>query len=229
MSILQQIFKNDWAGLLQGQEEELLKIGNIVAEKRKETSVFPYSNEVFRAFNETPFGKLKVVLLGYDPYPNRYKGEPVACGLSFAPRNPEYLPPSLRIIKKSMEEDLLQGQPGDLNWFDLPKQGVLLLNAALTVEEGKSGSHLKLWENFTSGVLRTIQYNNTGLVFILLGKDANNFRPHINEAFNYVISRSHPASSVYSGSLWKHDKLWSECNKIIYGQTREKINWITPK
>jgi uracil-DNA glycosylase len=221
-NLLQQLFPPDWTELLKEQEEELIKIGTYVAERRKVRNVFPKSEEIFRAFHETPLDKVRCVLLGMDPYANMYKGEPVACGLSFATRNNDYQPPSLRILRQAACEDLGEG---DLDWENLPSQGVLLLNAALTVEEKLPGSHLKIWENFTLNLLKKIQFNNTGLIFVLLGKDAQKFRPSIVEAFHHVIVRSHPVSSVYSGKPWEHGYLFSEINKIIYSQNKEIIKW----
>jgi len=185
--------------------------------------VFPKSEEVFKAFWMTPVDKVKIIMAGMDPYPNLYKGEPVACGLAFAPRDPSYVPPSLRIIARSMQEDLGEGR---LNWHNLPSQGVLLLNTALTVEEKKPGSHLKLWENFTLAVLRQLQFHNTGLVFVLLGKDAQKLRPAINDFWNYIIERPHPVSEVYSGKKWEHKNMWSEINKIIKDLNGEEIQWL---
>lgn len=223
MKLVNKLLPPDWAQLLEDQEEELVKIGTYIAERRKVKNVFPKTEEIFRAFWETPLADVRVIWLGLDPYPNQYKGEPVACGLSFATRNGDYNPPSLRIITRAIYEDLGEGT---LDWFGLPKQGVLLLNSALTVEEKNPGSHLRLWHNFTMNLLKKIQFQNTGLIFVLLGNDANKFRPAITEAFHHVVSRSHPASEVYGGGLWKHNNLFTEINEITYGQTKETIKWL---
>jgi uracil-DNA glycosylase len=225
MSILNQILPKEWANLITEQENELLKIGTYIAERRTQCNVFPKSEEVFRAFWECPLDKVRVIMLSMDPYPNLYKGEPVACGLSFAPRNPSYVPPSLRIISRCIQEDLGEGE---LDWQNLPKEGVLLLNAALTVEEKSPGSHLKLWENFTLGVIKALQQYNTGLIFVLLGKDAQKFKPAINSSFNYVLERPHPVSEVYSGTKWQHNNLWSEINNITKGLNGETVQWLKP-
>jgi uracil-DNA glycosylase len=172
-----------------------------------------------------PLDKLRVIWIGMDPYPNLYKGEPVACGLSFAPRDPDYVPPSLRIISRCLQEDLGEGK---LNWHALPGEGVLLLNAALTVEEGKPGSHMKLWEEFTLNLIRKIQEYNTGLVFVLLGKDAQRFKPAVNDFWNYIIERPHPVTEVYSGKKWEHNKLWSEIDEICFKLNGDKIQWLKP-
>jgi uracil-DNA glycosylase len=159
------------------------------------------------------------------PYPNLYKEEPVACGLSFAPRNPSYVPPSLRIISRCIQEDLGEGS---LDWQSLPKEGVLLLNTALTVEEGKSGSHIKLWEDFTLKLIKKLQQNNTALIFVLLGRDAQKFKLIINTNQQYVLERPHPVTEVYSGKKWEHNNLWSEINEITFKVNGDKIKWLNP-
>jgi uracil-DNA glycosylase len=173
----------------------------------------------------TPLEKLKVVWIGMDPYPNLYKEEPVACGLSFASRNPDYVPPSLRIISRCIQEDLGEGK---LNWHSLPGEGVLLLNAALTVEEKAPGSHMKIWENFTLSVIKGIQEYNTNIIFVLLGKDAQKFKAAIDPFWHHIIERPHPVTEVYSGTKWKHDNLWSEINKITKDLNAETIQWLKP-
>jgi uracil-DNA glycosylase len=210
---------------LKNHEELLLKIGKHIADRRQQTNVFPKSDEVFKAFWMCPLDKVRCVMYGMDPYPNLYKGEPVACGLSFAPRDPNYVPPSLRIISRCMQEDLGEGK---LNWHSLPGEGVLLLNAALTVEEGKPGSHMKIWEEFTLTLLKELQQYNTGLIFVLLGKDAQRFKPAINDFWNYIIERPHPVTEVYSGKKWEHNNLWSEINKITNELNGDEIKWLTP-
>ncbi len=225
MSILEQLFPKDWANLLKDQEEEILEIGKYIAERRTQCNVFPKSEEVFRAFWECPLDKVRVIMLSMDPYPNLYKGEPVACGLSFAPRNPSYVPPSLRIISRCIQEDLGEGT---LDWQSLPKEGVLLLNTALTVEEGKSGSHIKLWEDFTLKLIQKLQQNNTALIFVLLGRDAQKFKLIINTNQQYVLERPHPVTEVYSGKKWEHNNLWSEINEITFKVNGDKIKWLNP-
>lgn len=202
-----------------------MRIGKQIAERRTKVNVFPKSEEVFKAFWMTPLDKVRVIWIGMDPYPNIYKGEPVACGLSFASRDPDYVPPSLRIISRCIQEDLGEGK---LNWHALPGEGVLLLNAALTVEEKAPGSHIKLWENFTLSVIRELQQYNTGLIFVLLGKDAQKFKPAISDFFNYIIERPHPVTEVYSGTKWQHNNLWSEIDDICFKLNGDKIQWLKP-
>ena len=104
----------------------------------------------------------------------------------------------------------------------------MLLNAALTVEEGKPGSHMKLWEEFTLNLIRKIQEYNASYVFVLLGKDAQRFKPAVNDFWNYIIERPHPVTEVYSGKKWEHNKLWSEIDEICFKLNGDKIQWLKP-
>lgn len=126
------------------------------------------------------------------PYPNIYKGEPSACGLSFVTEN-GYVNPSLRILCKC-----LNIEPSQFKDIMLSK-GVLLLNSALTLQQGKSGSHLKLWATFTRLLITFISFERKDIKWILLGKDAQRFKQYISNKDN-IVEAPHPVSYVYSGN-----------------------------
>src|SRR5690242_17074617 len=115
--MIEKILPEPWVKLLKDQEKKLIEIGTWLANRRKEVEIYPYSSEIFRAFHETLPDQIRVVIVGQDPYHNLFKGKPVACGLAFAPRDPDYLPPSLKILQKAANDDLGEGT---LDWSNLP-------------------------------------------------------------------------------------------------------------
>lgn len=163
------------------------------------------------------------------PYPTEYKGEPVACGLAFAPRDTEFVPPSLRMIYNNLKATLYKD---DLNFIDTDmdlhnwaKQGVFLLNAALTVEKNNAGSHLEFWRPFTERVIKTISENSSGVIFCFWGKDAQKFAPLVNSNAHHKLLASHPVSAVYKGSVWECDH-FTEINRILLHNNGDHIEWL---
>lgn len=222
---------DDWYRHLQPVIESnyFKNLAGFIATRRKEVNIFPESSKVFRAFNETPFSKIRVVILGMDPYPNLYKGQPVACGLAFAPSNPEYTPPSLRMIYKNLKEGIYKDDmnfPEDLNFENWAKQGVLLLNAALTVEESRAGSHLSHWKPFTEAVLKAISENSSGVIFCFWGKDAQQFAPLISDQAHHKLLAPHPVSAVYKGGTWDCNH-FEEINRILLHNNGDSIEWLS--
>ena len=179
--------------------------------------VFPPPKEVFRAFEVCPFEKVKVVILGQDPY----HGAGQANGLCFAVNEGVKLPPSLKNIFKEVESDLgvkMSGRGDLLPWAE---QGVLLLNSILTVEEGKAGSHEgKGWERLTDAAIRALSREREGLVFMLWGKYAQAKGAMIDREKHLVLEAAHPSPlSAYRGFFGcKH---FSQAN----GYLREPIKW----
>lgn len=163
------------------------------------------------------------------PYPNLYHGNPVASGLAFAPSDREYMPPSLRMIYKNLKETVYKDDmafPEDLNLESWAKQGVFLLNAALTVEHGEAGSHLKYWMPFTKYVIQKLSESTTGVVFCFWGKDAQQFAPLVNQKFHHVLTAPHPVSAVYKGGNWECDH-FQRINDILLNANGDKIDWLT--
>ena len=188
-----------------------------------EGKVYPAPKNIFRAFDLCPFDKVKVVILGQDPY----HGEGQANGLSFAVENGVRLPPSLLNIFKEIEGDL--GKPlahtdGDLSrWAE---QGVLLLNATLTVRAHTPGSHQdKGWEQFTDAVIRTLSEKRENLVFILWGNYAKAKGAHIDRSKHLVIESPHPSPfSAYSGFFGS--KPFSKANEYLIEHGETPIDWL---
>lgn len=192
-------------------------------EERKGTQVFPPKDEVFNAFRQTPFDRVKVVLMGQDPY----HGVGQAHGLCFSVQKGVAVPPSLRNIYKEMEDDLGIPQPNHgclMNWA---KQGVLMLNATLTVRKGEPKSHFgKGWETFTDGVIRTLCERSDPLVFILWGKSAKDKCENILNTRKHphaILKAAHP--SPYSATNFLGCRHFSKTNELLKGWGKLPINW----
>jgi len=220
---------DDWYHKLKHfiESDKFTELGKQVAHLRKTTTVYPPKEEVFKAFQLTPFQEVRVVILGQDPYPGVYKTEPVACGLAFAPRNTEFTTPSLRKIYNRIKEDFYMNEltfPVDLNLHKWAKQGVLLLNTALTVEAGKSGSHMNLWSEWTLEVLKAINEHNTGVIFCFWGSDAGK-HAHIVGEHNLAFRAPHPMAAHYAGKEWDCDH-FLKINDYLQKHNNYHIKWI---
>ncbi|MBK8555563.1 MAG: uracil-DNA glycosylase [Lewinellaceae bacterium] len=182
----------------------------LVQEKKAGKNIYPPGPLIFNAFNHTPFDKVRVVILGQDPYHN--PGE--AMGLCFSVPQGVKVPPSLANIYKEMLSDIGTPIPpnGDLtSWAD---RGVLLLNAMLTVEGGKPASHQKIgWQTFTDAVIKTISDQKEGVVFLLWGKFAQGKKPLIDELKHYVLEAAHP--SPLAGGAFFGCKHFSRTNELL--------------
>ena len=193
-----------------------------VREEYTNGSVYPAPKALFRAFELCPFESVKVVILGQDPY----HGVGQANGLSFAVSDGQRLPPSLQNIFKELESDLgtpLSNRSGDLSRW--ASQGVLLLNATLTVRAQTPGSHQgKGWEEFTDAVIRTLSEQREGLVFILWGNYAKAKGAHIDRSKHCVIESPHPSPfSAHSGFFGS--KPFSKTNEYLALRGKDPINW----
>lgn len=186
------------------------------------TNVFPPKNKIFAAFNLTALKDTKVVLLGQDPY----HGAGQAQGLAFSTPSDVKNPPSMRNILKEIEDDLGRRslcESGDLSsWAE---DGVLLINAILTVEEAKAKSHHKMgWEIFTDNLIKFISKNLSDVVFILWGSSAIKKTKIIDESKHHIISGVHPSPlSAYRGFFGS--KHFSKTNEILKSLNKQTINW----
>ena len=220
---------DDWYRRLKSyiESDHFSKVANHIKTKREEIEVFPPSKEIFRAFQLTPLSNVRVVVIGLDPYPTLYKNKPVACGLSFAPRDREYVPPSLRKIYDRVKEDFYDSEltfAVDLDIAYWAKQGILMLNAALTVEQGKPGSHMKVWELWTKEVIKTLNEYTTDIIFCLWGKDAQAFKTQIAD-HHIILESEHPVAANYQGRPWNCNH-FIEVNKHLEKANLNTINWI---
>jgi uracil-DNA glycosylase len=195
-------------------------------EKAAGKTIYPPSPLIFNAFNHTPFENVRVVIIGQDPYHGQdNKGQPQAHGLSFSVPSGVALPPSLQNIFKEISADLgvKFSKNGDLTpWAN---QGVLLLNATLTVEQSQAGSHQnKGWEQFTDAAIAALNKHRTGLVFVLWGSYAQKKGAIIDENKHLVLKSVHPSPlSAHRGFFGNHQ--FSSINTYLISQGQMPINW----
>jgi len=194
----------------------------LVQEKEEGHTVFPKNADIFNAFNYTPFDKVEVVILGQDPY----HGDGQAHGLSFSVKKGVVTPPSLKNIYKELETDI-EGftTPNHGQLTQWAEEGVLLLNATLTVRAHQAGSHQgKGWEAFTDQAISQLSAQKTGLVFLLWGKFAQNKSVLIDEQKHTVIKSAHPSPfSAYTGFFGS--KPFSRTNAALLANGKKPINW----
>lgn len=222
MSLEKQLPK-DWHAALSAEFQKTYwaKLESFVAEEYDSATVYPPKTEIFSAFQETPFDSVKLLLLGQDPYHGAGQGH----GLSFSVRPGVALPPSLRNIYKELESDL--GIKAGKNGYLLPwaKQGVLLLNAVLTVREATPGSHAKKgWEKFSDAVISALNARSEGLVFLLWGGYARKKASLIDGTKHRVIESAHP-SPLSANAGFFGSQPFSKVNSALEELGRKPIDW----
>ena len=182
----------DWMKVI--DRAELNNVMTKVGQEYRRKPLCPAQPDVFRAFELCPLKDLKVVMLGQDPYPQ--KG--VATGILFGNRadvQEKNLSPSLQIVKEAainfeIPKNSCIFDPTLESWA---KQGILMLNSALTVEMNKAGSHVMLWRPFIAALLKHLSKYETGIIYVLFGRQAQTFKPYINKQFNDILEIEHPA------------------------------------
>lgn len=192
--------------------------------------IAPLSSNVYRCFLETPLNELKVVLMGMCPYHTAKNGVPVADGLLMGCSVTDKLQPSLEQFYGAIEKDVYGGlnlthvKEPDVSY--LAKQGVLMLNAALTTEINKAGSHINLWEPFTKYLIEEV-IGYTGVPIIFLGKDAARYKKYV-PPFTWTFTLSHPASASYKNTEWDSEGTFTKVNKILKENNNHHIEWLMP-
>lgn len=213
---------SDWKEVLEAEFEKpyFKDLQNFVRDEYQSSIIYPKVDDIFKAFNATPFHKVKVVILGQDPY----HGENQANGLCFSVNEDIKLPPSLVNIFKEIEFDLgKKSYNGNLEpWAS---QGVFLLNATLTVRAGEAGSHQKKgWEKFTDAAIKVLASEREGIVYLLWGSYAQKKGAFIPPDKNLILKTVHPSPlSVYRGFLGcKH---FSLANNYLIANNKSPIDW----
>ena len=182
--------------------------------------IYPRGSNIFKAFELTPFDKVKVVILGQDPYHN--PGQ--AMGLSFSVPDDVPAPPSLKNIFKEIESDLGVKMSGRHSLEKWAQQGVLMLNAILTVEAGMPASHSRIgWQSFTDAVIRILSERREGLVFLLWGNFARSKKALIDTSRHYVLEAAHP--SPLAGGAFFGCKHFSKTNSLLSSMGKDPIDW----
>lgn len=193
----------------------------IKTEKAQRKMIYPPGPLIFNAFNKTPFSSVKVVILGQDPY----HGLGQAHGLSFSVPDGVNPPPSLINIFKELHADIGMPIPHTGNLTSWAEQGVLLLNAVLTVRGNEAASHSKIgWTDFTNAVISKISEQLDGVVFLLWGRYAQDKQPLIDETKHHVLKAAHPSPLSAHNGFWgcKH---FSRTNEYLRKQNKEAIDW----
>ena len=203
------------------QKPYFIELNEVVAAAYRTKTVFPLEENIFAAFKHCPFDEVKLVILGQDPY----HGAGQAHGLSFSVPDGVKIPPSLRNIYKELASDLGKEIPVSGNLEHWAKQGVLLLNSTLTVEESEAGSHQGIgWETFTDEVIRTVSDQKEKVVFLLWGKFAQDKASLIDESKHLILKATHPSPlSAHRGFLGcRH---FSKTNEYLKDKGLRKICW----
>ena len=213
-----------WNALLSNEFEKpyFQALTSFVKKEYSEHICYPKGKEIFAAFDQCPVENLKVVLLGQDPY----HGEGQANGLCFSVRDGIAHPPSLVNIFKEIEEDLKLPYPESGNLSRWAEQGVLLLNATLTVRANMAGSHQgQGWETFTDAVIKSISDNCQHIVFLLWGGFAKKKIALIDTQKHCVLSSGHPSPLSANRGYWFGNKHFSKTNEYLTSVGKENIDW----
>lgn len=215
--------ESSWKELLidEFNQDYFINLKKFLLEEKQNNIIYPKGSDIFNAFNFTPFNKLKLVILGQDPY----HGEGQAHGLCFSVPHGIKIPPSLVNIYKEMEGDLGIKSPQHGNLEKWAKQGVFLLNATLTVRKNQAGSHQnKGWEIFTDKVISLISEKSENIVFLLWGSYAQKKSTLIDAKKHLILKSVHPSPlSAYRGFFGcKH---FSKSNDFLISKNIEPIDW----
>lgn len=217
------MINNDWDEVLSSvwNSPGYKKFMSIIDKKYSETTCFPEYNDIFNALKLTPYSKIKVVILGQDPY----HGTGEAHGLSFSVKDGIKKPPSLKNIFKELHDDLGYPEPKSGNLEKWAKEGVLLLNSVLTVEKDKAASHKDLgWEILTDHIIKLLNMKETPIVFILWGNFAKKKKVYITNKKHLIIESPHPSPfSAYTGFFGS--KPFSKTNNFLIKNNIEPIDF----
>lgn len=191
-------------------------------------SICPNLKDIFKAFRLCPLHNVRVVLIGQDPYFTYRDNKPVATGLAFANSSDTLekdYSPSLKVLRDSFVNF---GMPHESINFDgslesWERQGVLLLNTALSCIKDKTGSHTLMWRPFITSFLTNLSKATTGIVYVLMGSDAQSLKSYINSRFNHIIETKHPA--YYARTHSQMPNIWNKINQILIDQNGYGIKW----
>ena len=212
----------DWMKVL--DRNETMKIMGWLRTVNKET-LCPNIKDVFKAFKLCPYNKCRVIFVGQDPYPQRGVAQGVLFGNS-SDTPEDKLSPSLQIIKESVinfeiPHNLITFDPTLESWA---KQGILMINSALTTEVGKIGVHMMKWRPFMIAFLKQMSMINPGIIYVLFGSQAQILEPYISKN-NYVLKIEHPAYFARTNKKMPYH-IWKDINKILYDLYGERIEWF---
>lgn len=197
----------------------------LVQEKKAGKKIYPPGSQLFNAFDTTPFDQVKVVILGQDPY----HGPGQAMGLCFSVQPGVSPPPSLNNIFKEQVTDVGISPPGHGDLTAWAKQGVFLLNAALSVRAHQANSHSKIgWHTFTDAVIKKLSMEKEGLVFLLWGGFAKKKAPLIDAGKHHILTSGHPSPLSANRGYWFGNKHFSKTNALLESMGKQPIVWQLP-
>ena len=215
---------SDWKEILSEEFEKpyFRELTDFVRQEYASRRIFPRGSNIFRAFDKCPFDKLKVVIIGQDPY--HEPGQ--AHGLSFSVADGVAFPPSLQNIFKEIQMDTGAPIPSSGNLTRWAEQGVLLLNATLTVRAHQAASHQrKGWEQFTDAAIKALSAERENLVFILWGGYARSKAPLIDTSRHLILQSVHPSPLSANRGGWFGNHHFSRCNEYLRNHGIEEIKW----
>jgi uracil-DNA glycosylase len=213
-----------WKSILKDEfdKEYFEKLTNFVRLEYQSHSCYPIASNIFAAFNYTPFEKVKVVILGQDPY----HGPGQAHGLCFSVTDNVPKPPSLQNIFREIQSDIDVHPPENGNLERWADQGVLLLNATLTVRASQAGSHQNRgWEQFTDSVIMKLSEKREGIVFLLWGGYAKKKGAKIDTNKHLILTSGHPSPLSANRGYWFGNKHFSKVNEYLEKQDKKPIDW----
>ena len=203
------------------QSESFIRLKKFLKSEKATQIIYPDGNKIFSAFNLCPFDRVKIVIIGQDPY----HGPKQANGLCFSVSDGIKPPPSLQNIFKELKDDLGLEIPLSGNLEHWAEQGVLMLNATLTVRAKQAGSHQKKgWEEFTDNVIRTLSEEKENLIFLLWGRFAQKKAQIIDNEKHYILTAAHP-SPFSANSGFFGCKHFSKTNEILKKLNQKPIKW----
>lgn len=220
------VIGNDWDEVLEGEfdKEYYLKLREFLKDEYKTQTIFPDMYDIFNALKLTSYKDTKVLILGQDPYHNVNQ----AHGLSFSVKPGVDTPPSLLNMYKELRDDLGCFIPNNGYLVPWAKQGVLLLNTALTVRAHQANSHKgKGWEIFTDNIIKTLNLRDDPVIFILWGNNARKKKDFIDTSKHFVIESAHPSPLSASRGFFR-SKPFSKTNEILISLGKSPIDWQIP-
>lgn len=220
-----QEYFGDWCKVIDVREAE--RITKRLVESRQ--VICPRIKDIFKAFTLCSLHNLRVVIMGQDPYNDYWKGEPRATGIAFGNGSTtpkESYSPSLDVLMESVIDftrphESIIFDPSLEKW---EKQGVLMLNSALTCIAGRTGSHALMWRPFINTLLTNLSNYDTGIVYVLMGNEAQSFEHCINPRYNHIIKTRHPSWYARNHTKMPTD-LWHEINKLLIAHYGFGVEW----
>jgi uracil-DNA glycosylase len=205
------------------KKEYFFKLKNTLIEEEKTYQVFPPDSAIFTAYNTTPLNKVKVVVIGQDPY----HGVGQANGMCFSVNDDIKHPPSLQNIFKEITDNFKSPYPKKGNLMPWASQGVFLLNATLTVRSGEANSHKDIgWQAFTDATIKAISENREGVIFLLWGGFARKKAKLIDTEKHIILESGHPSPLSANRGYWFGNKHFLKVNQLLRERGQSEINWV---